>query len=43
MSIIKPKIIDEYIISAPGKVQKKLLELRSILNKAAPEATEAIK
>ena len=43
MSAIKPKTIDEYIISAPEEAQEKLLELRSILKKAAPEATEAIK
>lgn len=43
MSTIKPKTIDEYIISAPEEAQKKLIGLRSILNKAAPEATEAIK
>lgn len=43
MSNPKPKTIDEYIISAPVEAQKKLLELRSILKKAAPGATEAIK
>ncbi len=43
MSNPKPKTIDEYIISAPGEAQKKLVELRSILKKVAPGATEAIK
>jgi uncharacterized protein YdhG (YjbR/CyaY superfamily) len=43
MSNPKPKTIDEYIISAPVEAQKKLLELRSILKKAAPGAAEAIK
>lgn len=43
MSNAKPKTIDEYIISAPEQGQKKLLELYSVLKKAAPDATEAIK
>jgi uncharacterized protein YdhG (YjbR/CyaY superfamily) len=43
MSAIKPKTIDEYINAAPEQAQKKLHGLYSILKKAAPEATEAIK
>ncbi len=39
----KPTTIDEYISSAPKEAQKMLRELRAILKKAAPKATEAIK
>lgn len=39
----KPKTVAEYIASAPKDAQKKLKEIRSILKKAAPGATEAIK
>lgn len=34
------KTIDEYIHSFPKEIQKKLEELRSLIRKAAPEATE---
>ena len=43
MSKTKPTTIAEYIIAAPRESQKKLRELRSILKKAAPGATEGIK
>lgn len=39
----KPKTIDEYISAAPVEAQEKLMELRSILKKVAPKATEAVK
>jgi uncharacterized protein YdhG (YjbR/CyaY superfamily) len=39
----KPKTINEYIQSAPKHSQDKLHEIRAILKKAAPNATEAIK
>jgi uncharacterized protein YdhG (YjbR/CyaY superfamily) len=35
--------IDEYIDSAPPEARKHLRELRTLLRKAAPRATEAIK
>ena len=35
--------IDEYIASAPPEARKHLRELRTLLRKAAPRATEAIK
>lgn len=37
------KNIDEYIASFPVDVRKKLVEVRSTIQKAAPEAKEAIK
>src|SRR5687768_6308150 len=43
MPVIKPKTVDEYIKVAPVEAQDKLLELRSILRKVAPKATEAMK
>ena len=43
MPAIKPKTIDEYINAAPVEAQEKLLEIRSILKKVAPKATEAVK
>lgn len=43
MATAKPKSIDEYIQSAPKEAQEKLQELRAILKKVAPKATEAIK
>ena len=43
MPATKPKTVDEYINAAPVEAQEKLLELRSILKKVAPKATEAIK
>lgn len=39
----RPKTVAEYIAQAPKVGQKKLKEMRSILKKAAPKATEAIK
>jgi len=39
----KPKNVDEYIKSAPGEAQAMLRELRALLRKVAPKATEAIK
>ena len=43
MSNTKPTTIIEYINTAPIEAQKKLREIHSILKKAAPGATEAIK
>ena len=43
MSKRKPSSVDEYIISAPVEAQKKLREIRAILKKVAPNASEAIK
>lgn len=40
--INKPNNINEYIASFPENVQKLLEQIRSIIQKAAPEATEAI-
>jgi uncharacterized protein YdhG (YjbR/CyaY superfamily) len=39
----KPQTIDEYINGAPEVAREKLIELRAILKKTAPKATEAIK
>ena len=39
----KPTTIDEYIANAPAESIKILTELRALLKKAAPKATEAIK
>ncbi len=39
----KPRTVDEYIKSAPAESQAKLRELRAILRKAAPKATETLK
>ncbi|MNK16443.1 hypothetical protein D3C87_346080 [compost metagenome] len=38
----KPNNINEYIASFPENVQKLLEQIRRIIQKAAPEATEAI-
>lgn len=38
----KPNSINEYIASFPENVQKLLEQIRSIIQKAAPEATETI-
>lgn len=43
MSKIKPSTIDEYIDAAPREAQEKLNEIRAILKKAAPNATETLK
>jgi len=39
----KPKTVSEYIASAPKESRAKLREIRGILKRAAPGATEAIK
>ena len=39
----KPTTVDQYIAAAPKEGQKKLRELRAILRKAAPKASEALK
>jgi len=43
MSKIKPSGVDEYIEFAPSFAREKLREIRSILKKAAPGATEMLK
>jgi uncharacterized protein YdhG (YjbR/CyaY superfamily) len=43
MAKIKPSSVDEYIDAAPLFAQEKLREIRSILRKVAPNATEMIK
>ena len=43
MSKLKPKTVDEYIDLAPKEAQEKLIELRSILKKVVPNATETLK
>jgi uncharacterized protein YdhG (YjbR/CyaY superfamily) len=43
MSKIKPASVDEYINAAPTIAQGKLREIRSILKKVAPNATELLK
>lgn len=43
MTKSKPRTVDEYIKSAPADSQAKLRELREILRKVAPNATEGIK
>jgi len=43
MSKTKPTTIAEYINSAPKEAQSKLREIRAILKKVAPKATEALK
>lgn len=39
----KPTTVTEYIEAAPKEAQKKLRELRAILKKVAPNATETLK
>jgi uncharacterized protein YdhG (YjbR/CyaY superfamily) len=39
----KPTTVTEYISSAPKEAQKKLREIRAILKKVAPNATETLK
>ncbi|HSK14108.1 MAG TPA: DUF1801 domain-containing protein [Phnomibacter sp.] len=39
----KPTTVDEYINAAPPQAKEKLQELRALLKKAAPNATEALK
>lgn len=43
MAIKKPTTVDEYINAAPASAHEKLHELRSILQKVVPKATENIK
>jgi len=43
MEKIKPTTVTEYINAAPREAQEKLREIRSILKKVAPKATEALK
>ena len=43
MSKINPSNVDEYIDLTPSFAQEKLREIRSILKKAAPNATEMLK
>ena len=43
MQKIKPATVDEYIKAAPKEAQEKLREIRDILKKVAPNATEALK
>jgi uncharacterized protein YdhG (YjbR/CyaY superfamily) len=39
----KPTTVTEYISAAPKEAQKKLREIRAILKKVAPNATETLK
>ncbi len=43
MPITKPSTVDEYIDAAPEQAQEKLREIRAILKKVAPKATETLK
>ena len=43
MPMLKPKTVDEYIDYAPEEAQDKLREIRAILKKVVPNATEALK
>jgi len=43
MPKIKPTTVEEYIKVAPKEAQEKLCELRSILKKVVPNATETLK
>lgn len=43
MAKAKPITVNEYIAAAPKEAQKKLREIRAILKKVAPKATEALK
>ena len=43
MAKMKPTTVEEYIDTAPANAQEKLKEIRSILKKAAPYATELLK
>ncbi len=40
---IKPTTVTEYINAAPAEGKKKLREIRAILKKVAPKATESLK
>lgn len=39
----KPSTVDQYIDAAPREAQEKLRELRTLLKKVAPKATETLK
>jgi uncharacterized protein YdhG (YjbR/CyaY superfamily) len=43
MSKSRPSTVDEYIEAAPGKAQPHLREIRALLKKVAPDATETLK
>jgi uncharacterized protein YdhG (YjbR/CyaY superfamily) len=43
MGKVKPSTISEYIDSSPKEAQEKLHQIRAILKKAAPNATETLK
>lgn len=43
MSKTKPSTVSEYIQAAPKEARNHLREIRSLLKKSAPRATEAIK
>ena len=43
MPTTKPTTVDEYINAAPIEAREKLIEIREILRKVAPNATEALK
>jgi uncharacterized protein YdhG (YjbR/CyaY superfamily) len=43
MKKIKPSNVEEYINEAPPVAREKLREIRSILKKVAPDATEELK
>ena len=43
MQKTKPTTVDEYIKAAPKEAQEKLREIREVLKKVAPNATESIK
>ena len=43
MASSKPTTVDEYIQSKPPEARKKLIEIREILKKIAPDAKEQIK
>ena len=42
MQMNKSKTVDEYIANAPSKMQSGLHELRALIKRAAPQATERI-
>ena len=43
MPATKPATVDEYINAAPKEAKEKLMEIRTILRKVAPNATEGLK
>jgi uncharacterized protein YdhG (YjbR/CyaY superfamily) len=43
MTAIKAKTVDEYVQLAPDEAKEKLIELRSLLQEIAPDATEDMK